>query len=161
MARVHSLHTLWLLGASLVLATLLEAAPTPAAPPAPPASSSPPATASVPAVTSTPEERLQVYHEFRQLFDAHNYKDALEPAQRLVTLTEAATGPTDLSLATPLLNLATTQYQLGTFDEAESGVSAHHQDHRGAHRRLHQVTDSAPARAGTDLSRRRRSRIRH
>jgi TonB family protein len=121
MARVHSLHTLWLLGASLVLAALLEAAPTPAAPPAPPASSSPPATASVPAVTSTPEERLQVYHEFRQLFDAHNYKDALEPAQRLVTLTEAATGPTDLSLATPLLNLATTQYQVGTFDEAEKG----------------------------------------
>jgi TonB family protein len=121
MTRVHSLHTLWPLGASLVLATLLEAAPKPASPPAPPASSSPPATASVPAVTSTPEERLQVYHEFRQLFDAHNYKDALEPAQRLVTLTEAATGPTDLSLATPLLNLATTQYQLGTFDEAEAG----------------------------------------
>lgn len=118
MIRAHSLHALWLLGASLVLATILEAAPKPAAPPASPAPAAP---ASVPAPTSTPEERLQVYHEFRQFFDAHNYKDALEPAQRLVTLTEAATGPTDLSLATPLLNLATTQYQLGAFDQAEAG----------------------------------------
>ena len=112
MTRMHSLHAFVLLGASCMLAMLAAAAVQPATPPV---SSTPPA------ATSTPEERLEVYHEFRQFFDQHNYQDSLAPAQRLVTLAEAATGPSDLSLATPLQNLATTQYQLGAFDEAEAG----------------------------------------
>jgi len=68
---------------------------------------------------STPEERLQVYREFRALFDAQKFSDAAVPAERLVAMTEAASGPNDGSLIAPLVNLATTRYQASDYAGAE------------------------------------------
>jgi tetratricopeptide (TPR) repeat protein len=100
-----------LFGVGVLSATLLAAtspAPATAAPPAP-----------APAAASTAAERLQVYRDFRALFDAEKYSDAITPAEKLVTMTEAASGPNDPSLITPLVNLATTRYQASDYAGAE------------------------------------------
>jgi tetratricopeptide (TPR) repeat protein len=103
-----------LAGAGLLSATSHAAtSPAPAATPAPPPVPAPAA------ATSTPAERLEVYHEFRALFDAGSYSEALAPAEKLVTLTEAASGPGDPALVTPLVNLATTRYQASDYAGAE------------------------------------------
>ncbi len=107
MTSVHRLGALLIVGAALASA-VSSAATAPA--PAPPA---------VPAVASTPEERQQVYREFRALFDAQKFSDAAAPAAKLVAMTEAASGPHDASLVAPLVNLATTLYQAGDFAGAE------------------------------------------
>lgn len=113
MTQVNLLGASVLIGAALAAGTLAMAAA-----PAPVEDTTPPPAA--PTVTSTPAERLNVYREFRALFDAQNFADAVVPAAQLVTLTEAANGPTDMSLARPLINLATTQYQLSDYAGAET-----------------------------------------
>jgi TonB family protein len=108
MTAVHRLGACLIVGAALASA-VSRPATAPAAAPA------------VPAITSTPEERLQVYHDFRALFDAQKFSEAAAPAQRLVAMTEAATGPNDASLIAPLVNLATTLYQSSDYAGAEQG----------------------------------------
>jgi tetratricopeptide (TPR) repeat protein len=67
----------------------------------------------------TNADRLQVYHDFRAVFDARKYPEALPFAEKLVALTEEQYGPTDRSLINPLCNLATTQYRLHDYKTAE------------------------------------------
>ncbi len=74
-----------------------------------------------PAFAVTDDERVQVYREFRTLFDAKNYPAALILAQQLVELTETQYGPDDRQLVNPLTNVATTQLKLGNFPGAEEG----------------------------------------
>jgi TonB family protein len=113
MTDVNTLAASVLICAALAVSTAaMAAAPAPA-------QNAPPA-AAAPATTSTPAERLKVYREFRAQFDAGKFADALAPAEELVAMTEAATGPTDPSLATPLINLATAQYQLSDYASAEA-----------------------------------------
>lgn len=72
-----------------------------------------------PALAVTDAERVPVYHEFRSLFDARRYDEALPLAEKLVQLTEEQYGRDDARLVTPLVNLATTRYRLHDFDDAE------------------------------------------
>ena len=67
----------------------------------------------------TDADRVQVYHDFRAVFDARKYPDALPFPEKLVALTEAQYGPADRSLTNPLCNLATTQYRLHDYKKAE------------------------------------------
>lgn len=75
--------------------------------------------AAQPALAVTDAERIEVYREFRKLFDARQYREALPVAQELVRLTEEQYGPNDRALATPLTNLGTTFYRLGDYPAAE------------------------------------------
>jgi tetratricopeptide (TPR) repeat protein len=75
--------------------------------------------AAQPAAGVTDSERLQVYREFRTLFDDKRYQEALPIAQRLVELTEEQYGQDDRALVNPLVNLATTCYRLGDYPAAE------------------------------------------
>ena len=67
----------------------------------------------------TDAERTEVYRQFRGLFDAHKYQEALPLAQQLVTLTEQQYSATDRALVNPLCNLATTAYRLKDYPTAE------------------------------------------
>ena len=110
------------LGASLMFAAVLAgAAATTGGTPAPATAPTrtQPADAA-PIATSTPAERLQVYRDFRSLFDAQKFSDAIAPAEKLVAMTEEATTPNDPSLAAPLINLGTTQYQTSDYAAAET-----------------------------------------
>jgi tetratricopeptide (TPR) repeat protein len=71
------------------------------------------------ALAVTDADRLAVYHEFRNAFDAHRYDDALPLAQKLVALTEEQYSATDRALVNPLSNLGTTQYRMGDYKDAE------------------------------------------
>jgi tetratricopeptide (TPR) repeat protein len=73
---------------------------------------------SVAAVTDA--DRVQVYHDFRVVFDARRYKDALPLAEKLVSMTEEQYGGSDRALINPLSNLGTTQYRLRDFKTAEA-----------------------------------------
>jgi TonB family protein len=112
------------LGASLLLSAALAsvsgAATTASSTAKPPTATAPAAPAApAPVVAGTPAERLQVYHDFRELFDAAKYADAIAPAEKLVTMTEAAGTANDPALVAPLVNLATTRYQLNDNAGAE------------------------------------------
>jgi TonB family protein len=72
---------------------------------------------SVTAVTDA--DRVRVYHDFRTEFDARNYAAALPLAEKLAALTEEQYGKADRSLAIPLCNVATTQYRLHDYRNAE------------------------------------------
>lgn len=72
-----------------------------------------------PVYAVTDADRTQVYREFRTLFDAHRYQEALPVAEKLVTLTEEQYGTTDRALVNPLANLGTTQRRLGDHQAAE------------------------------------------
>jgi tetratricopeptide (TPR) repeat protein len=72
-----------------------------------------------PAAAVTDVERVQVYHEFRAAFDAHQFDKALPVATHLVQMTEEQYGPNDRALVNPLSNLATTQYRLHDYKSAE------------------------------------------
>jgi tetratricopeptide (TPR) repeat protein len=72
-----------------------------------------------PAAAVTDADRVQVYHEFRAVFDARQYKDALPLAEKLVSLTEEQYGGADRALVNPLSNLGTTQYRLRDFKSSE------------------------------------------
>src|SRR5215471_12776378 len=67
------------------------------------------------AMAVTDAERIQVYDEFRAVFDAKRYDDALPLAQKLVSLTEEQYGPADRALINPLSNLGTTYYRRHDF----------------------------------------------
>jgi tetratricopeptide (TPR) repeat protein len=71
------------------------------------------------ALAVTDADRVAVYHEFRQHFDAHEFDAALPLAQRLVALTEEQYGEKAHDLAVPLTNLGTTYHRLGKHAEAE------------------------------------------
>ena len=122
MSAKHPAPVLILVAMAALATALAQAAPqTPPAPAAPAAGGTPPAQAAPAAAPAVDDgARLQVYHDFRALFDAHKYADALPLAERLVTMTEAATAADDLALATPLVNLGATQYQTGDYPGAEA-----------------------------------------
>jgi len=67
----------------------------------------------------TDADRVQVYHEFRAVFDARHYTEALPIAEKLVALTEEQYGSSDRALINPLANLGTTHYRLRDFKKAE------------------------------------------
>ena len=73
---------------------------------------------SVTAVTDA--ERVQVYHNFRAVFDAREYREALPLAEKLVSMTEEQYGSVARALVNPLSNLATTQYRLHDYKAAEA-----------------------------------------
>ena len=98
-----------------------EAAATPpgATPPAgaetPDAAATDPAAAGVPV---TPASRSDAYAEFRTLFDARKYEQALVPARKVVSLTEQEGTGEELQVA--LMNLAATQSLAGDHSGAEA-----------------------------------------
>src|SRR5262249_53782415 len=67
----------------------------------------------------TDAERVQVYREFRAVFDAKQYKEALPLAAKLVAMTEEQYGAADRALVNPLSNLATTEHRLHDFKTSE------------------------------------------
>ena len=71
------------------------------------------------ALAASDAERVAVYHEFRQHFDAHEFDAALPLAEQLVALTEEQYGAKARELAVPLTNLGTTYHRLGKHTEAE------------------------------------------
>lgn len=73
---------------------------------------------SVAAVTDA--DRVRVYHDFRVVFDARQYEEALPLAQALVSMTEEQYGGADRGLVNPLSNLGTTQYRLQQLKAAEA-----------------------------------------
>lgn len=73
-----------------------------------------------PAGAVTDAERTAIYAQFRTLFDAGQFQEALPVAEQLVAATEAQYGPEDRALATPLANLGTTQLRLSQFTAAEA-----------------------------------------
>lgn len=68
----------------------------------------------------TDEERVEVYREFRDEFDAKHYPEALPIAERLVALTQEQYGADDRALINPLANVGTTQLRLGNHQAAET-----------------------------------------
>jgi len=68
----------------------------------------------------TDAERTALYHQFRTLFDAGRYQEALPLAEQLVDATREQYGADDRALATPLANLGTTQLRLNQFPAAEA-----------------------------------------
>lgn len=81
--------------------------------PAPPADAAP---VSAPA----PASRADAFAEFRRLFDAKKYQEALVPARQVVELTDpgSKTGAEEMQAA--LMNLATTQYHAEDYVGAEA-----------------------------------------
>lgn len=73
-----------------------------------------------PAGAVTDAERTTLYAQFRTLFDAGQFQEALPLAEQLVAATEEQYGPDDRALATPLANLGTTQLRLSLFSAAEA-----------------------------------------
>jgi len=71
------------------------------------------------AAAVTDADRVQVYREFREVFDAKRYQDALPLAEKLVSMTAEQYGGADRALINPLSNLGTTQYRLHDFKTAE------------------------------------------
>jgi len=71
------------------------------------------------AVAVTDADRAETYKEFRALFDAKRYDEALPVAERLVAMTEEQYGATDRALVNPLTNLGTVHYRLKNYPEAE------------------------------------------
>lgn len=76
--------------------------------------------ATLPAAAVTDEERVALYTQFRALFDADQYQEALPVAERLVAATEEQYGDKDRALTNPLANVGTTQLRLGNFAGAEA-----------------------------------------
>jgi len=68
-------------------------------------------------------DRQQVYKQFREVFDARKYTEALPLAQKLVSMTEEQYGDKDRALVNPLTNLATVHYRLKDFTSAEQEYS--------------------------------------
>ena len=71
------------------------------------------------ASTVTDADRQKAYKEFRELFDARKYSEALPVAEKIVEMTEAQYGANDRALANPLTNLATVHYRMKDFPAAE------------------------------------------
>jgi tetratricopeptide (TPR) repeat protein len=71
------------------------------------------------AAVATDADRQQLYKEFRTLFDAKRYPEALPVAEKLVSMTEEQYGTTDRALANPLANLGTVHYRMKDYPAAE------------------------------------------
>ncbi|HEU4778640.1 MAG TPA: tetratricopeptide repeat protein [Steroidobacteraceae bacterium] len=71
-----------------------------------------------PAFAVSDSERVAVYKQFREQFDAKKYAEAQPLAERLVALTEEQYGAEELPLTNPLTNLATVHYKLGQYPQA-------------------------------------------
>ncbi len=67
----------------------------------------------------TDADRQQSYQEFRTLFDARRYTEALPVAEKIVTMTEEQYGEKDRALVNPLTNLGTVYYRLKQYPAAE------------------------------------------
>ncbi|MEP7245410.1 MAG: tetratricopeptide repeat protein [Gammaproteobacteria bacterium] len=67
----------------------------------------------------TDVDRQALYKEFRTLFDARRYSDALPVAEKLVTMTTEQYGDKDRALVNPLTNLGTVHYRLKDYPAAE------------------------------------------
>lgn len=70
------------------------------------------------AVAVTDSERQAVYREFRELFDARRYEEALPVADRLVAMTIEQYGENDRALANPLTNRGTVYYRMKNYEAA-------------------------------------------
>ncbi|HVY82293.1 MAG TPA: tetratricopeptide repeat protein [Steroidobacteraceae bacterium] len=71
------------------------------------------------AAAVTDADRLQVYKEFREAFDARRYAEALPLAEKIVAMTEEQYGSNDRKLANPLTNLGTVHYRMKDYAAAE------------------------------------------
>lgn len=67
----------------------------------------------------TDADRQQLYKQFRELFDARRYQEALPVAEKLVTATQEQYGERDRALVNPLTNLGTVHYRLKDYAAAE------------------------------------------
>lgn len=67
----------------------------------------------------TDDERVEAHREFRTLFEATQFAEALPVAQRVVAMTEEQYGGESRALVNPLTNLGTTQLRLRNYAEAE------------------------------------------
>lgn len=65
-------------------------------------------------------DRIQAYKDFRNVFDAGKYTEALPLAEKLVGLTEQQLGAADKALVNPLTNLGTVNFRLANYGPAES-----------------------------------------
>ena len=65
-------------------------------------------------------DRIQAYKDFRSVFDARKYTEALPLAEKLVALTEQQLGAEDKALINPLTNLGTVNLRLANYDPAEA-----------------------------------------
>jgi len=72
------------------------------------------------AAAVTDADRQQVYKEFRTLFDAKRYAEALPLAEKIVSMTEEQYGAKDRALANPLTNLGTVHYRMKDYAAAET-----------------------------------------
>jgi TonB family protein len=72
------------------------------------------------AAVVTDADRQKLYQEFRTLFDARRYSEALPVAEQIVSLTEEQYGATSRALANPLTNLGTVHYRLKDYAAAET-----------------------------------------
>lgn len=68
----------------------------------------------------TDSERVALHAEFRTLFDAAKYAEALPVAERVVALSEEQYGKDARSLVNPLTNLGTTQLRMQNYAAAET-----------------------------------------
>ena len=71
------------------------------------------------AAAVTDADRQQLYKEFRELFDARRYTEALPVAEKIVSLTEEQYGDKNRALVNPLTNLGTVHYRLKDYPSAE------------------------------------------
>ncbi len=67
----------------------------------------------------TDADRLAAYKDFRTLFDAKRYSEALPIAEKIVSMTEEQYGPEDRALANPVTNLGTVYYRMKDYLAAE------------------------------------------
>jgi len=72
-----------------------------------------------PAAAVTDAERIDVNQQFREVFDARKYEEALPLAQKVVALTEEQYGKDARALVNPLTNLGTVHYRLKDYASAE------------------------------------------
>jgi tetratricopeptide (TPR) repeat protein len=71
------------------------------------------------AAVVTDADRQQLYKQFRELFDARRYTEALPVAEKIVSLTEEQYGDKNRALVNPLTNLGTVHYRLKDYPAAE------------------------------------------
>lgn len=71
------------------------------------------------AAAVTDADRQSLYKDFRTLFDAKRYAEALPLAEKIVSMTEEQYGATDRALVNPLTNLGTVHYRMKDYTAAE------------------------------------------
>ena len=114
------------------------AAPSPDSTPA--GAETPDAATTAPGAAVPPASRSDAYAEFRRLFDARNYEQALVPAREVVSLTEQEGSNEELQVA--LMNLAATQ-----------SLAADHSAAEATYLRVIELVEAAGTRASPRLAR--------